>query len=340
MKDIIEMVALSRIKGISPSQKKDLVEGRLDNRIWRDALKGFKDFESIEAELKALKDIGADVITINDAEYPVLLKNISDPPLVLYRKGRLPPGGIYISIVGSRKATFEGIGVSEKMASTLSSLGVTIVSGLARGIDSAAHRGALTGKGKTVAVLGSGIDVCYPSENLWLYKKICEEGAVVSEYGMGVKPLPFHFPERNRIIAGLSRGVIVIEASARSGSLITARLGLEYNRDVMAIPGSIFNEEHKGANRLIKEGARLIENIEDIISLYLPDLTSTLKDKNTIDMDEDESYIYSFIGHERTHIDDVIEKSNREAKNVLAIITRLELKEAIRQFPGGFYLRN
>ncbi|HOV90875.1 MAG TPA: DNA-processing protein DprA [Syntrophorhabdaceae bacterium] len=338
MKDIIELIAISRIKGINPRQKRELVEERQDNDRFKDLLKGFKDFESIETELKTLKDMGVDVITIKDKEYPELLKNIPDPPLVLYKKGRLPPGTNYLSIVGSRKASFEGINISEKMASTLSSLGVTIVSGLARGIDSAAHRGALKGKGKTVAVLGSGIDVCYPPENHWLYKKIGEEGAVISEYGIGEKPLAYHFPERNRIIAGLSKGVIVIEASARSGSLITARLALEYNRDVMAIPGNIFDEEHKGANRLIKEGARLIEGIEDIISVCLPNIT--LKDKDIIDMDEDESYIYSLIGNERVHIDDIIEQSNRQAKDVLAIITRLEMKEAIRQFPGGFYLRN
>lgn len=337
MEDIIEIIALSRAKGLNNIQKRGIIEGSLDIGLFKDAISGSKDFKAIELELKALKKKGIHVITIRDDEYPFLLKNIPDPPVCLYKKGRVPSGPHYISIVGSRKATFEGINISEKMASTLSSLGVTVVSGLARGIDSAAHRGALNGAGKTVAVLGSGIDVCYPPENHWLYEKIGEEGAVISEYGMGVKPLAFHFPERNRIIAGMSKGIIVIEASARSGSLITARLGLEYNRDVMAIPGSIFNEEHKGANRLIKEGARLVEGIEDIVSTCLPDLE--LKDKNTIDMDEDESYIYSFIGYEKVHIDDIIERSKRQAKDVLAIITRLEMKEAVRQFPGGFYLR-
>lgn len=337
MEDTIEIVALSRTKGLNNIQRKGIVDGSLDKALFRDVLKGFKDLKAIEIELKTLKKRGIHVVTIKDDEYPFLLKNIPDPPVVLYKKGRIPPGTHYISIVGSRKATFEGINVSEKMASTLSALGVTIVSGLARGIDSAAHRGALNGIGKTVAVLGSGIDVCYPPENLWLYEKIGEEGAVISEYGMGERPLAFHFPERNRIIAGMSKGIIVIEASAKSGSLITARLGLEYNREVMAIPGSIFNEEHRGANRLIKEGARLIEGVEDIVSMCLPDLE--IKGQNTIDMDEDESYIYSFIGYEKVHIDDIIERSKRQAKDVLSIITRLEMKEAIRQFPGGFYLR-
>ncbi|MCX8109848.1 MAG: DNA-processing protein DprA, partial [Syntrophorhabdaceae bacterium] len=309
MEDIIEIIALSRTKGLSNIQKKGIIEGGLDKALFRDAIKGFKDYKAVELELKTLKKKGIHAITIRDDEYPFLLRDIPDPPIVLYKKGRVPQGTHYISIVGSRKATFEGINLSEKMASTLSSLGVTIVSGLARGIDSAAHRGALNGAGKTVAVLGSGIDVCYPPENLWLYEKIGEEGAVISEYGMGEKPLAFHFPERNRIIAGMSRGIIVIEASARSGSLITARLGLEYNRDVMAIPGSIFNEEHKGANRLIKEGARLVEDIEDILSTCLPDLN--FKDKNIVDMDEDESYIYSFIGYEKVHIDHIIEGRKR-----------------------------
>ncbi|HPP06761.1 MAG TPA: DNA-processing protein DprA, partial [Syntrophorhabdaceae bacterium] len=145
------------------------------------------------------------------------------------------------------------------------------------------------------------------------------------------------FPERNRIIAGMSRGIVVVEASAKSGSLITARLGLEYGREVMAIPGSIFNDEHRGANRLIKEGARLIEDIEDIIMNCFSDMQAPLKEK--IDMDEDESYIYNLIGFDKTHIDEIIEKSKRQAKDVISIITRLEMKEAIRQFPGGFYIK-
>ncbi|MCX7965278.1 MAG: DNA-processing protein DprA [Syntrophorhabdaceae bacterium] len=336
MTDLYEIIALSRIKGLSLFHKREILEKK-DIKALKNVIKNFKDFKSIEKELKRLGDMGVDVVTINDKEYPVLLKNIPDAPIVIYKKGKIPEGTKYISIVGSRKATYTGINISEKIARTLSSLGITVVSGLARGIDAAAHRGALNGMGKTVAVLGSGIDVCYPSENFWLYEKIGIEGAIISEYGLGERPYPFRFPERNRIIAGMSRGIVVVEASSKSGSLITARLGLEYAREVMAIPGSIFNDEHKGANRLIKEGARLIEGIEDILANCFPDVG--VISENKVDMDEDESYIYNLIGHEKTHIDEVIEKSGRQTKEVMAIITRLEMKEVIRQFPGGFYIR-
>jgi DNA processing protein len=170
-----------------------------------------------------------------------------------------------------------------------------------------------------------------------LFEKMGEEGAILTEYSLGEKPLAFHFPERNRIIAGLSKGILVIEASKRSGSLITARLALEYGREVMAIPGSIFNEDYKGANTLIKEGAKLIEGIEDIINSCFPRLE--LKKEQNIDMDKDEDNIYSIIGFDKIHVDEVIEKSKMETKNVMAILTRLEMKEAICSAPGGFYIR-
>ena len=211
------------------------------------------------------------------------------------------------------------------------------MSGLARGIDTAAHRGAVAEKGKTVTVLGCGIDICYPAENVRLFEKIGEEGLVLTEYSPGERPLRHHFPERNRIIAGLSKGVLVIEASGKSGSLITARLGLEYGREVMAVPGSIFNDEHKGANALIKQGAKLIAGIEDIITASFPDLQ--LKKEQQIKMDKDEDYVYSFIGHEKVHIDEVIDRTGMQAKNIMAMLTRLEMKEIIRGFPGGYYIR-
>jgi len=339
MNDLCEIIALSRIKGLSLFKKREILESK-DSVALKDAIKDFKGFKEIEKELKRLDDMNIEVLTINDKEYPVLLKNIPDAPIVIYKKGRVPEGTKYISIVGSRKATYAGINISEKIAQTLSSIGITIVSGLARGIDAAAHRGALNEYGKTVAVLGSGIDICYPSENYYLYERIGREGAIISEYGLGERPYPFRFPERNRIIAGMSRGIVVVEASAKSGSLITARLGLEYGREVMAIPGSIFNEEHRGANRLIKNGARLIEGIEDIITNCFPDLYHlNVSSENKVDMDEEESYIYNLIGNDKTHIDEIIEKSKRHAKEVMAIITRLEIKEIIRQFPGGYYIR-
>ncbi|MCX5798321.1 MAG: DNA-processing protein DprA [Proteobacteria bacterium] len=349
MEELTGIIALSRLKGLNNIQKRavlekfnniaPLFEGRvkIHNAGLQDSIASFNEWKGIGTELETLEKMGVDILTIKDKTYPETLKNIPDPPIVLYKKGSLEYGMNTLAIVGSRRATFEGMNLAEKIGHTLSSLGVTIVSGLARGIDASAHKGALKGKGKTIGVLGCGINICYPSENRWLFEKIGEEGTLLTEYSLGERPLNYHFPERNRIIAGLSKGVLVIEASKKSGSLITAKLGLEYGREVMAIPGSIFNDEYKGANTLIKEGAKLIDGIEDIIINCFPNLE--LKKEQKIDMDEDEEYIYSIIGFDKIHIDEVIEKSKMEAKRVMAIFTGLEMKEAIREVPGGFYIR-
>lgn len=349
MEELTAIMALSRLKGLDAIQKKEIVdryesiaqlfEGRIKhyNRDLKQKIKSFNEWGEIDKERAKLEKMGVNILTIKDSKYPKLLKNIPDAPIILYKKGRLKIGTDTIAIVGSRRATFEGMNLAEKIAHTLSSIGITVVSGLARGIDSSAHKGALKEKGKTIGILGCGIDICYPPENMRLFEKMGEEGAILTEYSLGEKPLAFHFPERNRIIAGLSKGILVIEASKRSGSLITARLALEYGREVMAIPGSIFNEDYKGANALIKEGAKLIEGIEDIITSCFPRLE--LKKEQGIDMDKDEDNIYSIIGFDKIHVDEVIEKSKMETKNVMAILTRLEMKEAIGSAPGGFYIR-
>ncbi|HEX2965976.1 MAG TPA: DNA-processing protein DprA, partial [Syntrophorhabdaceae bacterium] len=220
---------------------------------------------------------------------------------------------------------------------TISSLGITVVSGFARGIDSASHKGALKESGKTVAVLGCGLDICYPPENRRLYDAIAGEGLLITEYAPGEKPLRYHFPERNRIIAGLSKGVLVIEASQKSGSLITARLGLEYGRDVMAVPGSVFRDEYKGANTLIKQGARLIEDINDILISSFPN--HRFKSVKPVEIAQDEESVFSCIGAEKIHVDEIIQNTGMHARDVMAILTQLEMKEAIREIPGGFYIR-
>ena len=349
MEERIALIALSRLKGINNILKKNIVD-TVDNiaalferkaTVFDDNVRSkaisFKGWRKIEDDLEKLNTIGAGIITIRDKEYPPLLKNIPDPPIVLYKKGPLEAGMNTLAIVGSRKATPEGMNLAEKIGETLSSVGITIVSGLARGIDAAAHRGALKEKGKTVAVLGCGIDICYPPENRRLFKTTGEEGLILTEYAPGEEPLPYHFPERNRIIAGLSKGVLVIEASQKSGSLITARLGLEYGREVMAVPGSVFREEYKGANALIKQGAKLVENINDILTTSFPGYEP--KQKEPVKVTPEEEKVFSHIGFEKVHIDEIIEKSGMKAKQVMAMLTRLEMKEIIREVPGGFYIR-
>lgn len=349
MEELRALIALSRLKGLGMARKRRLLEeipliAPLFERrvpsgdpVLAREIASFEGWKAIDEELAQLGDMGAEALTIRDDLYPAALKAIPDPPLVLYKKGPLKTNGPALAIVGSRRATEEGKNLAEKIADTLSSVGITIVSGLARGIDGAAHRGALAGKGKTLAILGCGLDIVYPSEHDRLLRKIGEEGAVFTEYGLGERPMAGHFPERNRIIAGLARGVLVIEATEKSGSLITARLGIEYGKSVMAVPGSIFSDGSKGTNALIKQGARLVDTIEDIISECFPEIR--IGNKLPIDMNEREGYIYSIVGHGKIHVDEVIEKSNMGAKEVMAILTMLEMKEAVREVAGGFYIK-
>lgn len=351
MNEITAIFALSTLKGINTNQKRalldegyaiaDLITGKIrhpDPFISAQIL-SLQGFEKIERDLARLEKEEVQAITLRDPRYPSMLKNIPDAPVVLYLKGSLTISDKTIAIVGSRNATAEGIAIAEKIAETLSSEGVLVVSGFARGIDSAAHRGALKGPGKTVAVLGSGIDICYPSENRELFDRISRDGVIVTEYGPGERPLRHHFPERNRIIAGLSRGVVVIEATEKSGSLITARLAADYGREVMAIPGSVLSDRHRGANSLIKSGAKLVDSVDDILMTSFPGITIHQFKQKEIDMDAEEDYIYSFIGKEMVHIDDIIEQSRAEVKKVGAVLTKLEMKDAIVQHPGGFYTR-
>lgn len=337
----ISLIALSKMKGLSKVKRREIAE-RLgkENGVRKEIIKKMKELKiekEIENEIVYLDEIEARVITILDEDYPSMLKQIPDAPVVLYTKGPLNPHDDTIAIVGSRKASYEGMNLAEKIGETLSCLGIIIVSGMARGIDTSAHKGALKGKGKTIAVLGCGIDVCYPSENRWLYEKISMEGLLISEYPPHEPPLAHHFPERNRIIAGMSKAILVVEASRKSGALITARLGLDYGRDVMAIPGSVFDDAYSGTNLLIKEGARLVDRTEDILEFSFPQIRPESKEVTTLE--KDEYMIYSIIGNTRVHVDEIIEKSCMDSSKVLAILTKLEMKGMIRCFPGGFYLR-
>lgn len=348
MEELIALIALSRITSIPNDSKKTLAEmpggaaslfaksPRIGDPAVREALRAFDGFDEIERDLARLQKLKARAITLGEPEYPPLLAAIPDPPLAIYVKGSLRAHENAFAVVGSRKATYEGMSLTEQMAETLSSLGVTVVSGLARGIDASAHRGALKGAGKTIAVLGCGLDIVYPAEHLALFERIAADGLIVTEYRPGTPPLKHHFPERNRIIAGLSRGVVVVEAAAKSGALITARLALEYGREVMAVPGRVFDDQYKGANRLIKQGARLVESMEDILACF-PGLSRKFEPK--VVMDDEEMYIYALFGADKLHVDELIEKSRMEAGRVMAMLTRLEMKDAIRPIPGGFYMR-
>jgi DNA processing protein len=273
-----------------------------------------------------------------------LLKQIYDPPPVLYVKGeKYMFNNSSLAVVGSRKSSTYGRNVAISFAKELASMEVNIVSGMARGIDSFAHKGAIDAGGPTTAVLGCGIDIVYPPENEKLMKKIFECGCVISSFPLASPPLSANFPARNRIISGLSLGTIVIEAAKKSGSLITADFALEQGREVFAVPGSIFSPYSRGTHKLIKQGAKLVENIDDILDeLFLERLNNKKEEYNTDlqNLSVIEKAVYELIDYEPTQIEQLISRAQRNSREVNAILTRLELKGYISALPGGYFVRN
>ena len=230
----------------------------------------FKNWEIIDEELDRADKNNVHIVTYLDPLYPSQLLNIHDFPPLIYVRGSLSQQDVRIAVVGSRQASTHGKFITEKLCRELAMSGAVIVSGMARGIDTAAHRGAMAGRGRTIAILGSGLDVIYPQENKRLYGEIIDHGAVISEFPLGTAPNAPNLPARNRIISGMSLGVVVVEASCKSGSLITARLALEQGREIFAVPGAIDSAGSRGTHRLIKEGAKLVETVEDILEEIRP----------------------------------------------------------------------
>ncbi|MCX5854240.1 MAG: DNA-processing protein DprA, partial [Deltaproteobacteria bacterium] len=235
-------------------------------------IKDFNNWQFADKECKLAEQMKVIIVSYRDPLYPKNLLNIYDFPVLLYVKGVLKEDDINIAVVGSRMASTYGKFSTERICRELALKGITIVSGLARGIDSAAHRGAVAGKGRTIAVLGCGLDIVYPPENEKLFMEIVEKGAVITEFPFGVPPNAPNFPSRNRIISGMSLGVVVVEAGEKSGSLITARMALEQGREVFAVPGSIDSAGSRGTHLLIKQGAKLIESVDDILDEILPQI--------------------------------------------------------------------
>jgi DNA processing protein len=287
----------------------------------------------------------AKVVTFRDDDYPAVLRSIADAPVVLYVKGQLPTQGA-IAIVGSRRASFYGIEVSAKFAVRLAESDFTVVSGMARGIDAAAHRGALRAKGTTVAVLGSGLSNIYPPEHRKLFEEIAASGAVISEFAMQTPPVPYNFPRRNRIISGLSLGVIVVEAAERSGALITADFALEQGREVFAVPGKIDQASSFGTHNLIKQGAKIVTCVEDVLEDLQPQVASlgTRGSKNRIakmpmpGLSADEQKIYGYISDRPVHIDELTEQCGSSVP-VMSVLLQLEIKHLVRQLPGKLFVR-
>ncbi|MFQ5626315.1 MAG: DNA-processing protein DprA [Methyloligellaceae bacterium] len=302
-------------------------------------------------ELARLQKERLTVLSILDPRYPRSLRWIPDPPLVLYVRGSLEAEDtLAVAVVGSRKPSHYGRLMAQRLSAALVRHGFTVVSGLARGIDSQAHQSALQAGGRTVAVLGSGINVVYPPENRRLYDAICSAGAVLSEFPLDTKPDRWNFPRRNRIISGLALGTLVVEATARSGALHTARHALEQGREVFAVPGRIDMPNSRGTHSLIKHGAKLVEGIDDILAEF-PETVhdSAIRERtrpeaaaaapSPADLSADEARVLEQMQPEETHIDAVIQASQLPAHVVASILVTLELRGLVRQFPGKFFAR-
>ncbi len=310
------------------------------------------------SELELAQKLGVWIISLDDERYPPVLKQIYDPPPVLYIKGNLTrQDNLCISIVGSRRCSLYGQEQSSRFAHFLSSAGFTICSGMARGIDTAAHQGALSAGGRTIAVQGCGLANIFPPENKKLFELIAESGACISELPLRYEPFSENFPPRNRIIAGLSLGTIVVEAGLNSGALITARAALEYNREVMAVPGKIDSPLSKGAHQLIKQGAKLIESVADVtetlgyIGEQLQDHVSaaatkasesmerSLFDASNLKLSGDERKTYDCLNKEPLHIEQIIADTELTAGSVNAALISLRLKGLIKQLPGSLFVK-
>jgi len=329
---------------------------------------GFKTAEQIartrekfdtEAELQLAEKLGIWLINLDDVRYPPVLKNIYDPPPVLYIKGTLTKSdNLAVAIVGSRRCSLYGSEQASRFAHLLAAAGFTIVSGMARGIDTAAHQGALSADGRTIAVQGCGLANIFPPENRKLFEMISQNGACISELPLQFEPLSENFPPRNRIIAGLSLGTIVVEAGLRSGAMITARMAAEYNREVMAVPGKIDSPSSKGTNQLLKQGAKLIDCIEDIteslgyLGKQLTEHTTTAAEKaariietplfdiNQLNLSDSEKLILDCLTKDPLNIENIIAEVDLAVGSVNASLISLQLKGLIKQLPGSMFIKN
>jgi DNA processing protein len=369
MSELEALLILNAIPGIGSRRLKSLLDYFKDARkilsVSQDELRrvegvteklaynilDFKDKIDLKKELDLIKKYKVDLLTINHKDYPENLKTIYDPPAVLYVKGEfMPRDTVSIAIVGSRRASFYGLSMAEKLAWGLAGFNFTIVSGLARGIDTASHKGALKANGRTVAVLGSGLANIYPPENKDLFNQICDNGAVISEFPMQMEPLAQNFPRRNRIISGLSLGVAVVEAARNSGALITADYALEQNREVFAIPGEVSSLTSYGTHRLIKQGAKLVDSVDDIIEELKPKIEHLIKDvkkgkSQTIEtvlkpkLTPEEELLYNRLSAQPKHIEEIGAELDMPVQRLLALLLRLEMRHVARQLPGKLFVR-
>lgn len=358
---LISYIQLANTSGIGPISFKRALEryGNVDNAISeiskkKDILPRNKaEEELMKAELKGVK-----IITKEDKEYPYNLKQIEDCPPILYALGNIDllQNNNMLAVVGSRSASLSALKFAEYLSSKVGEQGITVVSGMARGIDASAHTGAVNTKGGTIAVLGTGIDIVYPKENEKLYQEVAKNGLILSEYPFNTKPQASNFPRRNRIVSGLSKGVLVVEAGSHSGSMITANQALEQGRDVFAVPGAPYDGRSTGCNKLIKDGAYLVNDVEDILDnfnfsqqIFIPknnkkddeenlfeySLDNTKNNSDSAQVDDEYSKLLSLISESGEDIDELIRACNLPTEKVLTMIVELELDDKVIRIPGN-----
>lgn len=306
------------------------------------------DWDRVERDLAWFAEPNRHIVTLHDPHYPALLKQIADPPNILFIEGDLSLLSSWqLAMVGSRNPSASGRDTAYEFARYIAQGEIAITSGLAMGIDAASHQGALAAQGKSVAVIGTGLDDVYPTKHRALANEIVASGAIVTEFALGTSPRAENFPRRNRIISGLSLGTIVIEAAIRSGSLITARMALEQGREVFAIPGSIHNPLARGCHRLIREGAKLVETAQDILEELAPlagaqrlaDAEQVATQDLTVDIDDDYRVLLEYLGYDPIEIDTLIQKSGLTAEAVSSMLLLLELQGQVESLPGGRYVQ-
>ena len=300
--------------------------------------------QDVTRDLEKLESLGIDLVPRGDPRYPPLLAAIDDPPPLLFVRGSLPVAGLpCVALVGTRHTSPYGELVAEQLAKELADAGAGVISGMAQGIDAAAHEGALQAGGYTGAVLGTGADKPYPAANKALYQRLVEDGAVISEFALGTTPQAWHFPVRNRVISGLCHAVVVVQAPCRSGALITARLAMEQNREVLAVPGSITDGRQAGCHELIRDGALLVRDVDDILSVLrlAPGGHSSRAEPAAPPpaLSGDEGTVAGALGLTPSSIDDLIEKTGLATPSVQAALVTLELKGVAKRLPGNQFVR-
>lgn len=373
--DLADWIALNMVRGVGPRTANQLLSrfgspagvfaaSRLalgKEGLKPDTVEELKDssiLEKANAEIERLEKLNARVITLEDDEYPDLLREIHDPPIALYVRGDLKKATDQpcLAVVGSRRCSTYGVNVAESLSRDLASHGLTIVSGLARGIDAAAHRGALEANGQTIAIVGTGLETIYPKEHKKLQEQIIASGAVVSEFPMGTPPLPQNFPYRNRILSGLCFGVLIVEASEHSGSLITARLANEQGREVFAVPGNITSQTSFGPNYLIKDGAKLVQIWRDVVDelpreakekLFGIERPASTNSKSnvqpifeTVALSDAERKILDILSSDvPAHVDQLLISSEMSSSDLMNALLGLEMKDRIKQLPGKSFIK-